>query len=292
MELVTAHRKHSPAERDTGDQYRRLKMKMSDDTCISTNVDENIYANKMDEDVYANADIIKANEAPKGTSNPMEQTSRRSQHSDKGAFNDLEEKSNMLAAKRDQLQTNYSSLKMNHNQLQTNYSSLKMNHNQLQTNYSSLKMNHNQLQTNYSIVKTERDQLASVAQRPRCPSGWISFNFKCYYVSDQQKTWINSQEDCRHKGADLFIINSLKEQLIFSKYQRAWIGLTDSDHEGTWKWVDGTPLTTSYWMTGEPNDNGNEDCVEIITGKDILKNWNDLPCNHLNNWICESGEVN
>ncbi|XP_048853162.1 C-type lectin domain family 4 member M-like isoform X3 [Brienomyrus brachyistius] len=278
MELVTAHRKHSPAERDTGDQYRRLKMKMSDDTCISTNVDENIYANKMDEDVYANADIIKANEAPKGTSNPMEQTSRRSQHSGsepagarwyrlpavclgmlclvllmlitvlfvyyKGAFNDLEEKSNMLAAKRDQLQTNYSSLKMNHNQLQTNYSSLKMNHNQLQTNYSSLKMNHNQLQTNYSIVKTERDQLASVAQRPRCPSGWISFNFKCYYVSDQQKTWINSQEDCRHKGADLFIINSLKEQLIFSKYQRAWIGLTDSDHEGTWKWVDGTPLTT------------------------------------------------
>ncbi|XP_072563479.1 uncharacterized protein [Paramormyrops kingsleyae] len=250
MEMVTAHRKHSPAQRDTGDQYWRSNMKMSYDTCINTNVDDNIYANKMDEDIYANADTIKANEAPKGTSIPIEQTLSRSQHSGsepagtrcyrlatvclgilcllllllitvlfvyyKGAFNDFEETFSMLAAKRDQLQGNY----------------------------SSLKTNYNQLQTNYSIVKTERDQLASVAQRPRCPTGWISFNFKCYYVSDERKTWIDSQEDCRHKGADLLIINSLKEELIFSKDQRAWIGLTDKEHEGTWKWVDGTPLTT------------------------------------------------
>uniref|UniRef100_A0A3B3RU83 C-type lectin domain-containing protein n=1 Tax=Paramormyrops kingsleyae TaxID=1676925 RepID=A0A3B3RU83_9TELE len=73
---------------------------------------------------------------------------------------------------------------------------------------------------------------------PRCPTGWISFNFKCYYVSDERKTWIDSQEDCRHKGADLLIINSLKEELMFSKDQRAWIGLTDKEHEGTWKWRD------------------------------------------------------
>nr|XP_023662849.1 CD209 antigen-like protein E [Paramormyrops kingsleyae] len=183
----------------------------------------------------------------------------------KGAFNDFEETFSMLAAKRDQLQGNY----------------------------SSLKTNYNQLQTNYSIVKTERDQLASAAQRPRCPSGWISFNFKCYYVSDRQKTWIDSREDCKHKGADLIIINSLKEQLIFSKDQIAWIGLTDSGHEGTWKWVDGSPLTTSYWMTGEPNNvGGNEDCAEIITHKEALKNWNDGHCNQLKNWICEQGEVN
>ncbi|XP_050922984.1 CD209 antigen-like protein E [Lates calcarifer] len=68
----------------------------------------------------------------------------------------------------------------------------------------------------------------------------------------------------------------------------SWIGLTDRETKGEWKWVDGTPLTKSYWGSGEPNDyeGKTEDCVEIKF-HDEENSWNDIPCGDQNFWICE-----
>uniref|UniRef100_A0A3B3QXU9 C-type lectin domain-containing protein n=1 Tax=Paramormyrops kingsleyae TaxID=1676925 RepID=A0A3B3QXU9_9TELE len=127
----------------------------------------------------------------------------------------------------------------------------------------------------------------------RCPLGWKSFNSKCYYISDKKKSWVDSQMDCRQRGADLVVIDSKEEQIFLSRFRGTWIGLTDRKHEGTWKWVDGTPLTTSYWAPGEPNDaRKEEDCAEIHSEHDTLKNWNDGPCSAERNWICERGGFN
>uniref|UniRef100_A0A8C4NTN7 C-type lectin domain-containing protein n=1 Tax=Dicentrarchus labrax TaxID=13489 RepID=A0A8C4NTN7_DICLA len=94
--------------------------------------------------------------------------------------------------------------------------------------------------------------------------GWRYFNGNVYYISSIKKTWKASRDDCRQKGTDLMIINSEEEQVQLKN--NMWIGLTDSETEGTWKWVDGTPLTTSYWMDGD---------------------WNDFQCDLPNFWICE-----
>uniref|UniRef100_A0A8D0D003 C-type lectin domain-containing protein n=1 Tax=Sander lucioperca TaxID=283035 RepID=A0A8D0D003_SANLU len=109
---------------------------------------------------------------------------------------------------------------------------------------------------------------------------WEYFSGSFYYISSIKKTWQESRDDCLQKGADLVIINSKEEQKIM------WIGLTDSETEGTWKWVDGTPLTKSYWDSGEPNDENGEDCVEI-KNFDSENSWNDLSCSAPLNWICE-----
>uniref|UniRef100_A0A8C9YQB8 C-type lectin domain-containing protein n=1 Tax=Sander lucioperca TaxID=283035 RepID=A0A8C9YQB8_SANLU len=98
---------------------------------------------------------------------------------------------------------------------------------------------------------------------------------------------LGSFYDCRQKGADLVIINSKEEQDFTRKFKmRLWIGLTDSETEGTWKWVDGTPLTKSYWDSREPNGGENENCVEIKKF-DSENSWNDVGCSTLLNWICE-----
>uniref|UniRef100_A0A4W6ECY6 C-type lectin domain-containing protein n=1 Tax=Lates calcarifer TaxID=8187 RepID=A0A4W6ECY6_LATCA len=113
---------------------------------------------------------------------------------------------------------------------------------------------------------------------------WVYFKHSFYYISSTTKSWPNSRNDCLQRGADLVIINSKEEQVRF----KHWIGLTDRETKGEWKWVDGTPLTKSYWGSGEPNDyeGKTEDCVEIKF-HDEENSWNDIPCGDQNFWICE-----
>ncbi|KAM6919970.1 CD209 antigen-like protein A [Lycodopsis pacificus] len=83
-------------------------------------------------------------------------------------------------------------------------------------------------------------------QKKTCPEGWRRFNSSCYLLSTRTGSWEESRKDCRDKGADLVIIDSLQEQKFLSSIidtRRSRIGLSDRDDEGTWKWVDGTPLT-------------------------------------------------
>ncbi|KAF5893591.1 C-type lectin domain family 4 member M-like, partial [Clarias magur] len=74
----------------------------------------------------------------------------------------------------------------------------------------------------------------------------FNFSSSFYFMSDGKKIWTESRQDCRDKGADLLIINSQAEQEFIIKQldgSQAWIGLS-KDKEETWKWVDGTLLST------------------------------------------------
>ncbi|XP_052441464.1 uncharacterized protein LOC127981504 [Carassius gibelio] len=62
-----------------------------------------------------------------------------------------------------------------------------------------------------------------------------------------------------------------------------WIGLTDVEEEGRWKWVDGSTLTSGFWASGEPNNQGtDEDCANTRSS-----GWFDSPCDSSLKWICE-----
>ncbi|XP_005916858.1 C-type lectin domain family 4 member M [Haplochromis burtoni] len=66
-----------------------------------------------------------------------------------------------------------------------------------------------------------------------------------------------------------------------------WIGLSDVQEDGTWKWWDGTVLTEGYWNDGEPNDVSNEDCAALYPKANFFKSWNDVRCDTQMKWICE-----
>uniref|UniRef100_A0A096MCD7 C-type lectin domain family 4 member M-like n=1 Tax=Poecilia formosa TaxID=48698 RepID=A0A096MCD7_POEFO len=120
--------------------------------------------------------------------------------------------------------------------------------------------------------------------------GWnLSDYWGIYYISSAVATWGESRNDCLKRGADLVIINSRDEQDFLTWYKkRLWIGLTDAEKEGEWKWVDGTRLNTSYWGPDEPNSDlgENEDCGEMRFFESE-NNWNDVSCGIKNSWICE-----
>uniref|UniRef100_A0A3P9AVX9 C-type lectin domain-containing protein n=1 Tax=Maylandia zebra TaxID=106582 RepID=A0A3P9AVX9_9CICH len=119
--------------------------------------------------------------------------------------------------------------------------------------------------------------------------GWVYFRPSFYYISSIAKSWKDSRDDCLQRGADLAIINTKEEQDFTRNFKKVmWIGLIETAMKGTWKWVDGTPLSKSYWGPDEPNgfEGKNEDCVEI-NFFDFENSWNDIPCENQNFWICE-----
>ncbi|KAI4900901.1 hypothetical protein NFI96_028067 [Prochilodus magdalenae] len=144
---------------------------------------------------------------------------------------------NNTAIERDQLQSSYSSLTTERDQLQTSYSSLTTERDQLRSSYSSLTTERDQLQKEKKALQKKYEEL-ELGQR--------CFRNSFYYTSTE-KSWNKSRQYCTDKGADLVIINSREEQEFLSKvfgHTEVWIGLTDIDREGFWKWVDGSALTT------------------------------------------------
>ncbi len=79
-------------------------------------------------------------------------------------------------------------------------------------------------------------------------------------------SWEEAKAYCESLGGHLATISSQEENdyiyylLTDAGYSSAYFGLTDSEEEGAWEWVNGEPVTYTNWHSSEPsNDNSNED---------------------------------
>ncbi|XP_067088357.1 macrophage mannose receptor 1-like [Osmerus mordax] len=200
---------------------------------------------------------------------------------------------------REQLNTSYTILARERDQLQTSNTILTRERDQLNTSYTILAKEREQLQTSNTILTRERDDFKRLLNEvPSCPAGWLKFGCSCYYVSTERKNWADSRQDCRERGADLVIINSLEEQVFLNNNitKNTWIGLSDRARGGNYIWVDGTPLTTpEFWSPGQPNNipSGylDQDCGEIVSSALPPRTWNDAACNNNSYWVCEREPV-
>ncbi|KAB0356302.1 hypothetical protein FD755_000156 [Muntiacus reevesi] len=120
-----------------------------------------------------------------------------------------------------------------------------------------------------------------------CPQNWEFFDGSCYFFSWTQSDWRSAVSACLLIGAHLVIIESTEEEKFLNFWyarnnKPTWIGLSDHHNEGSWRWVDDSPVQLSFWKKGEPNNHGDEDCVELHND-----GWNDGRCVTENPWICE-----
>ncbi|XP_043093425.1 CD209 antigen-like protein D [Puntigrus tetrazona] len=150
---------------------------------------------------------------------------------------------------------------------------------QLLTNITNL------IQLNVQFIQ-EKNELLKFIQ-----DGWIYYQFGLYYVSNETKNWTESRRYCTERGADLVIIENRQKQDFMKKISNGsdvWIGLTDSEVEGTWKWVDNStlPSDSGFWKQGEPNGGTDENCA--FSGSAGLF---DYTCSNLLKWICERKNI-
>ena len=129
-----------------------------------------------------------------------------------------------------------------------------------------------------------------------CIAGWIENDFSHPYqvcANTTPQDFQGARNACRaNVGYDLAIFESeaestLVRQQLINDFDRGWyIGLTDLAVEGSFVWVDGTPLTyTTGFRPNEPNNAGAiEHCVEVR-----IEGWNDIPCDNIAiQWVCEA----
>ena len=112
-----------------------------------------------------------------------------------------------------------------------------------------------------------------------------------YHLCDGAYSFAAARALCQARGGDLVILAGADEaatvtDLLAVDGPKHWIGLSDRETEGTFLWIDGSPLLPqqAQWNVGEPNNSGgDEDCVELRpTGQ-----WNDVICGGARAALCE-----
>ncbi|XP_063814816.1 pulmonary surfactant-associated protein D-like [Pseudophryne corroboree] len=114
---------------------------------------------------------------------------------------------------------------------------------------------------------------------------------KVFVTNGLEESFENAQKTCKESGGNLATPknaaeNSAAQEILHTKGEasKAFLGISDLQVEGIFKYLSGEKITFTNWNLGEPNNSkDNEDCVEVQdNGK-----WNDIPCNLLRLVICE-----
>ncbi|KAM6968315.1 C-type lectin domain family 4 member E-like [Aplochiton taeniatus] len=172
----------------------------------------------------------------------------------------------------------------------------------------ALTMKLNSVQSRYVRLCDDYIQLAdgcskTVKKCRECPEGWMHTGDKCYYFSNDKKDWLGSRDSCTEMGSHLTILHTHEQHDALGKEARRiggmeyhfWIGLSDMEKEGDWRWVDNTTLKNKYWNQWSPEPNNHqsggghgEDCATLDSHS---KSWFDVPCEHIYKRICQMDAI-
>lgn len=136
------------------------------------------------------------------------------------------------------------------------------------------------------------------------PSNATIYNGHLYQSFDKHFSWEQAKIYCEQIGGHLATITSADENealksLVENQAQAwYWLGGTDEESEGIWKWVTGEEWSYSHWNTAQPdNSGGKEHYLHIYTNKQsTVYNgfWNDAPqtYNTTIGFVCEYDTYN
>ncbi|KAM6292571.1 C-type lectin domain family 2 member B-like [Porphyrio hochstetteri] len=81
-----------------------------------------------------------------------------------------------------------------------------------------------------------------------CPSEWIGYKKKCYFISEEEKNWTSSQTFCAENASSLAIFENQEEMHSLAKLLKiddCWIGLHKKG--ASFYWENGTALNVNLF---------------------------------------------
>lgn len=143
----------------------------------------------------------------------------------------------------------------------------------------------------------------------RCDGGICRLDAACasfsidthrYWLCELRQTYEAAKMFCAADGAHLAIIDNEPESTaigarialvtgVNTLASQHFIGIDDLTTQGTYVWIDGSPLTYQNWRPGEPNNKQSmvcehEDCGTIFSAGQ----WNDACCVSKLPFVCEA----
>ncbi|XP_073452954.1 mannose-binding protein C-like isoform X1 [Aquarana catesbeiana] len=114
---------------------------------------------------------------------------------------------------------------------------------------------------------------------------------KVFVTNGRKENHNNAQNICKEAGGSLATPRNAAENNVLHGIinnkggsSSAFLGITDSQVEGTFKYLTGEKVIFTKWSTGQPdNYMNNEDCVHMYNDG----YWNDIPCSEKHLVICE-----
>lgn len=103
------------------------------------------------------------------------------------------------------------------------------------------------------------------------------FRGHTYFLSNKMVTPEQAHANAIAAGGHLATISDAAENTFISNFNSGfmWIGATDRDVEGQWKWITNEPYTYTNWAPGEPNNAGDGEDWAVINWGGTNPSWND-----------------
>ncbi|KAM6384295.1 C-type lectin domain family 2 member B-like [Alca torda] len=111
----------------------------------------------------------------------------------------------------------------------------------------------------------------------QCPSEWIGYKKKCYFISEWEENWTSSQTFCAENASLLAVFENQEEMHSLAEYLKiddSWIGLRKKGKN--FYWEDGSPLKEDSFQIQNHSECAYLDAFTISTSA----------CSLPRRWLC------
>jgi Lectin C-type domain/Peptidase family M23 len=144
-----------------------------------------------------------------------------------------------------------------------------------------------------ATLKEARTPSVPVSGKIERPEDTVTFRGHGYKYFSHKLDWATAQRVCERLGGHLVTITNRREDRFVARlvpkmgnFDRCWIGLSDADRSGSWRWVTGEKFKYKNWGKGQPDNMGGRQHFGQI-GFAGRKEWSDGDGAGVFPFVCE-----